>query len=83
MDMDDGTLRKRIFVSVLTMGGGCALFLSLLGGASLLVARMGSGPAPRESTIVIPSENGSTPAAAPTTKGARGDGSRGSTKSEI
>ena len=39
---DDGLLRKSI-VAVVTIGGGCALFLSVLGTASWLLGRGSAG----------------------------------------
>lgn len=42
MDMDDGTLRKKTLMAILTIGGGCTLFLAVAGGASFLVSRAGT-----------------------------------------
>ncbi|MFO0673434.1 MAG: hypothetical protein U0235_28100 [Polyangiaceae bacterium] len=39
--LDDATLRKKTLLSVLAMGGGCALLLSVLGAGSMWIARAG------------------------------------------
>ena len=68
---DDATLRKKTLLAVITMGGGCALLLGLLGTGSWLIARASSD----RTTTAASSSSGSDELApgatpSPTTHGA-------------
>ena len=60
--LDDGTLRKKTLVAVITMGGGCALLLGLLGTASWMLSRMPSDGAAKTTTTI---DTPATPPAPP------------------
>ncbi len=67
---EDGLLRKSI-VSIVMIGGGCALFLSVLGTASFLVGRSMSDPSTTKADTSIdapgaaPSSSSSAPGRTP------------------
>jgi hypothetical protein len=85
MDMDDGTLKRKTLIAIATMGGGCALFLTVLGFGSWMVSRAGApSPAARDTAIETPLDIAPSPRApSPSSPAARESSSRKPSKSEI
>jgi hypothetical protein len=63
---DDATLRRKTLLAVITMGGGCALLLGLLGTGSWLIARASSDHTTTTASSSSPSGDGAfAPGATP------------------